>query len=317
MSESRINARSRFTRGVAAALAPLALGILSLAATVATAGPAAASVSWPSDWAGSGFCSAHGANYTGHSYDGVAACGNAYPNNFQGNISYNGVELDSVGFQCYELAARYFYYLTGLNPPVQPNASDLAYYIDKDYPQYPVYPAGLTGTTDRYNSTLVDGDIISMWSNGDEVGHVAIVINTALNSSESGTIWVLDENGAASGLDTISVQNGTMNFEDLYNQFQWVYGLPPVGPTPLPQPTYYVYQVIGTAYLHEYSGPSTGDAVVGTLPDHATIKIVCQTTGSTVVRSNIWDRQTNGTYIPDWYTTTPNVGKYSPPIPVC
>jgi hypothetical protein len=78
-----------------------------------------------------------------------------------------------------------------------------------------------------------------------------------------------------------------------------------------------VYQVVGTAYLHEYSGPSAADTVEGTLPDHATIKIVCQTTGSTVVRSDIWDRQTNGTYIPDWYTTTPNVGKYSPPIPVC
>ncbi|HTW10939.1 MAG TPA: CHAP domain-containing protein, partial [Acidimicrobiales bacterium] len=300
-----------------AVLAPLMLGSLATAgAVVAMAGPAYASPNWSSDWAGPNFCASYHVPYMGHSYDGVAACGNAYPNNYQGQISYNGVEFDSVGFQCYELAARYFYYATGLRPPVTRDASDLAYYIHADYPQYPVYPSGLTGTTDRYTGTLVPGSVISMWSSGDEVGHVAVVTALDLNSNETGTIWVLDENGSASALDSISVQNGTMDFEGLYNQFQWA-DLQPPGAQPTPGPAYYTYSVVGVPELAEHTGPSTAATVVGWLPDHATIEVVCQTTGSLVVRSDIWDKLVNGSYIPDWYTTTPGIGKYSPPIPVC
>ncbi|MGH9043576.1 MAG: CHAP domain-containing protein [Acidimicrobiales bacterium] len=79
----------------------------------------------------------------------------------------------------------------------------------------------------------------------------------------------------------------------------------------------HAYRVIGISQLDEHSGPLLGDAVIGTLPDHATIGITCQTTGSRVEKSSIWDRLTNGSYIPDWYTTTPDVGKYSPPILRC
>lgn len=316
MTRTIKNIQSRLGRLVASVLAPLTIGSLALAAaTMATAGTASATPSWSSDWGGASFCSSHDVAYMGHSYDGVAACGNAYPNNYQGYVGYNGVEFDSVGFQCYELAARYFYYMTGLRPPVQPNASDLAYYIHADYPQYPVYPAGLTGTTDHYTSSLVAGSIVSMWASNDEVGHVGVVTSVDLNGAGTGTIWVLDENGSSNGLDSISVDDGVMNFEGLYNQFQWVSGFSPV--TPPPGPTYYTYQVIGISALSENSGPSTADPVVGSLPDHATIQIACQTTGSTVVRSNIWDKLANGSYIPDWYTTTPNVGRYSPPVPVC
>ncbi len=316
MSATETNTKSLFSRLAASVLAPLTIGSLAFAAVaIGTAGTASASPNWSSDWAGPSFCASHGAPYMGHTYDGVAACGNAYPNNMQGNVSYNGVELDSVGFQCYELAARYFYYATGYRPPVQPNASDLAYYIHADYPQYPVYPSGLTGTTDRYTGTLVPGAIISMWSSSDEVGHVAVVTSVNLNGG-TGTISVLDENGSAGGVDNISVNGGVMNFEGLYNQFQWVTGFSGA-PVPTPGPTYYAYQVVGISGLAEHTGPATTDQVVGSLPDHATIEIQCQTMGSWVARSNVWDKLANGTYISDWYTTTPNVGRYSPPIPVC
>jgi hypothetical protein len=106
----------------------------------------------------------------GTTYDGVSACGNAYPNNYQGEISYKGVEFDSVGFQCVELAARYFYYVTGKTPPLVQDASDYAYYIGAD-DSYNVYPAGIAGVTSNYQSSLTPGQVISMWSSSDEVGH--------------------------------------------------------------------------------------------------------------------------------------------------
>ena len=115
--------RANSTRiGVHSPLAMLAGGsllVMSVTLNISTPSLAASSYSsahveahesWPSDWADSSFCSTIGVRYMGNSFDGVAACGDQYRNsssNTQGEISYKGVEFDSVGFQCVELAARY------------------------------------------------------------------------------------------------------------------------------------------------------------------------------------------------------------------
>jgi len=80
------------------------------------------------------------------------------------------------------------------------------------------------------------------------------------------------------------------------------------------------YQVIGTGgTLHVRTTPSLSAAMVGEMRDGTWIDIVCQTTGDTVVGSNIWDKIDSPYvgYVADWYTTTPAVGKYSPGLPVC
>ena len=179
------------------------------------------------DWAGSSFCASYEVRYMGTTYNGVAACGDGWTgasSNEQGPITYNGVLLDSVGFQCYELAARYFYYATGYTPPVDPRASNLAWDIHNGHSQFPVFPAGATGATSTYSSSLVQGAIISMWSASDLTGHVGVVTKVSLTNN-SGLIYVMDENSATSGTDKITVTNGQMNFENLYNKFQWVTGL--------------------------------------------------------------------------------------------
>jgi hypothetical protein len=176
------------------------------------------------DWAGSGLCSRYGVRYMGATYNGVAACGNAYPNNYQGEISYNGVEFDSLGFQCVELAARYFYYHTGHAPPMVQYASDYAYYLGTDY-GYGVYPAGLTGGTSTFQSSLTPGNVISMWSSSDTTGHVAVVTSVNVTNG-NGTITVMDENASASGTDTITVSGGSMSYEGIYPYFQWTTNLP-------------------------------------------------------------------------------------------
>jgi Ricin-type beta-trefoil lectin domain len=80
------------------------------------------------------------------------------------------------------------------------------------------------------------------------------------------------------------------------------------------------YQVIGTGgTLHVRTAPSLSAATVGEMRDGTWIDIVCQTTGDTVVGSNIWDKIDSPYvgYVADWYTTTPAVGKYSQGLPVC
>jgi N-acetylneuraminic acid mutarotase/surface antigen len=177
-----------------------------------------------SGWAGPSFCASYGVPYMGTTYYGVAACGNAYPDNYQGKISYQGVEFDSVGFQCAELTARYFYYLTGQKPPLVPDASEFAYSLNTGG-GYNVYPAGQNSGTSTFQTSLAPGQIISMWSGSDQVGHVAVV--TAVNvTAGNGTITLMGENGSAGGTDTITVSGGQMSYEGIYNDFQWTTNMP-------------------------------------------------------------------------------------------
>jgi hypothetical protein len=215
----------------------LAAAVLPLAMVVVMIGPEAGTASaapWPSDWAGSSYCAAqHGSAYMNTSFRGVAACGNAYPNNYQGAITYNGQTLDSVGFQCYELAARYVYYETGNVPPAttpaRGYASDQAYTYGTAF-NYGVYPAGATGGTGTFQSSLTVGQIVSMWSSSDQVGHVGIVINVQV-SNGTGSITIMDENASSTGIDTITVSSGRMSIFG-FTTFQWTTNFPGTQPPP-------------------------------------------------------------------------------------
>jgi len=248
------------------------------AATAHLARPA----SWSTDWADSSFCASNDVPYMGTTYNGVAACGDPYVNadsNMQGPIYYNSVELDSYGFQCVELAARYFYYVTGQTPPLG-NGDAYAYNIGAEY-GYNVYPAGYYGVTSTFQSSLTPGQIISMWSSSDETGHVAVV--TAVNvTNGNGTITVMDENASASGTDTITVSGGTMSYEGIYPDFQWTTNLPSPQP-PSAQPGIVASNndgqmgvqlenfPLGTSYFfcHAGSGYPTG----GTITNHGSFDV--------------------------------------------
>ncbi len=73
-----------------------------------------------------------------------------------------------------------------------------------------------------------------------------------------------------------------------------------------------------TTDLRARSGPGIGFAVVRVLPSGATIQIACQVRSSSIVSgSGIWDRLTDGTYVTDYYTTTPAFNDFSPGIARC
>lgn len=70
------------------------------------------------------------------------------------------------------------------------------------------------------------------------------------------------------------------------------------------------------ANLNVRSGPSTTNAVVGSLANGAGVAIQCQTRGQSVAgyygTSNIWNRIGSGRFIPDAYTYTGSDGMVAP-----
>jgi predicted Rdx family selenoprotein len=80
-----------------------------------------------------------------------------------------------------------------------------------------------------------------------------------------------------------------------------------------------VYHVSGTGGigLRTRSGPGTGYGTVGLLAEGTAVTINCQTTGTVVNGSNIWDRFADGSYGSDFYVDTPVFNGYSPGIPQC
>jgi hypothetical protein len=207
------------------------------------------------DWADWTFCSKFGAGYI-FMYRGVAACGNSdAQGNYQGTISYTPpggttVYFDSgpgAGFQCVELAARYFYFETTQNPPAPPVGAQFVYKLGSAGYGYNVYPSGvsvsrsgiITGGTSTYQPSLTAGQIISMWSASNQTGHVAVVTLVDVKNGK-GTIYLLEENGSTHllkgpgngplvGNDEIIVDGGTMKYylnNGYYDQFQWTTNLP-------------------------------------------------------------------------------------------
>ncbi len=77
------------------------------------------------------------------------------------------------------------------------------------------------------------------------------------------------------------------------------------------------YLTVASPSLNERSAPSTSAAIIGSLPYDSTIYISCQTSGSLVGASVVWDQLTNGAYISDYWTNTPGLDTWTPSIPQC
>lgn len=180
------------------------------------------------DWAGPSFCSSHYSQPTlSYSNWGVTPCGqpfNPSGSNQQGPIYYNGVELDSVGFQCVELAARYFWFETALKPPHPLHAKDFVAALHSQYPQYAV-----TGNTDIFSSSLKPGQIVSMGDGKTDSadGHVGVVTAVSVRNG-NGTITIMNENASATGRDTITVSGGkfTKTSVGTFAVYAWTKNLP-------------------------------------------------------------------------------------------
>ena len=72
-----------------------------------------------------------------------------------------------------------------------------------------------------------------------------------------------------------------------------------------------------TANVSSRSGPSTSYPVVAGYPSGSTVRVVCQTYGTKVGTTTVWNKLTTGAYITDYYVNTPSNTTYSSPIPGC
>ena len=79
----------------------------------------------------------------------------------------------------------------------------------------------------------------------------------------------------------------------------------------------YGHRVTSSTPLSGRSAPSASAPVVTSYPSGSSVKIVCQTPGTAVGTTKVWDKLSNGTYVTDYYVDTASKSTYSPPIARC
>lgn len=79
----------------------------------------------------------------------------------------------------------------------------------------------------------------------------------------------------------------------------------------------YGYTVTSAGRLNARTGPSASYPVATTYAPKATVPVVCQAPGSTVGSTSVWDKLSAGTYVTDYYVSTPSGTGYSAPLPRC
>jgi uncharacterized protein YraI len=72
-----------------------------------------------------------------------------------------------------------------------------------------------------------------------------------------------------------------------------------------------------TAGINARTGPSTSYPIARTYPPGSTVPAICQAPGSTVATTSVWDKLADGTYVSDYYVSTPSNTGYSAPLPPC
>ncbi len=79
----------------------------------------------------------------------------------------------------------------------------------------------------------------------------------------------------------------------------------------------YAYQVTSLANLNGRSGPKTSTPIVQAYAPGATVGVVCQTAGTKIGTTSVWNKLTDGNYVSDYYVSTPSNTSYSAPLPRC
>ena len=79
----------------------------------------------------------------------------------------------------------------------------------------------------------------------------------------------------------------------------------------------YPYEATGDTPLGARTGPSTSYPVTATYAPGDSLDVVCQTSGPKVGTTTVWDKLSDGAYVPDHYVDTPSTTGYSSPLPRC
>ena len=77
------------------------------------------------------------------------------------------------------------------------------------------------------------------------------------------------------------------------------------------------YRVTSADMLNARTGPGTSYPAVREYAAGASLTVVCQAPGSTVRTTKVWDKLIDGTYVSDYYVSTPSNTGYSLPLSPC
>jgi hypothetical protein len=77
------------------------------------------------------------------------------------------------------------------------------------------------------------------------------------------------------------------------------------------------YSVTRSTALNSRTGPATSYRVVKTYDPGSTLAIACQAPGTKNGTTSVWDKLADGTYVTDFYVSTPSKTGYSAPLPRC
>lgn len=79
----------------------------------------------------------------------------------------------------------------------------------------------------------------------------------------------------------------------------------------------YSYSNTSAGSLNARSAPATTAPIVRTYAGGTSLGVVCQTPGGKVNTTSVWNKLTDGTYVSDYYVSTPSNTTYSTPLPRC
>jgi hypothetical protein len=174
--------------------------------------PNAATGDYPSWWSGAcddgHYYSAttwwHHSVALGPNYLGMPACGPlpnhvAWPD-YQATF-YPGAVTQVAEFECVELTKR-FLYLTYHTGPYAANGNQMVQNYTSAVPGYQPFLAKVQNGT--VGQAPQPGDILEL-GQGTAFGHTAIATSSSVDFNGNGTIWVIEENGAASGSEPWTV----------------------------------------------------------------------------------------------------------------
>ncbi|TDD70199.1 DUF1906 domain-containing protein [Jiangella aurantiaca] len=77
------------------------------------------------------------------------------------------------------------------------------------------------------------------------------------------------------------------------------------------------FRVTSTTALNARTGPSTAYPVTRSIAPGATVAVICQGHGQQVGTSAVWDRLTDGSWVADYYISTPSNTTFSSILPRC
>ncbi|MDE9366220.1 DUF1906 domain-containing protein [Luteipulveratus sp. YIM 133132] len=77
------------------------------------------------------------------------------------------------------------------------------------------------------------------------------------------------------------------------------------------------WTVTSSTALNGRTAPSSRAPIATSYAPRSTIWITCQTPGTTVGSTSVWDKLTNGTYVTDYYVSTASSTTYTSPLPRC